>query len=798
MHSNLGRFFIAAFFLLSNFAYAQPDNRGPSILDLQSREASGELPNAALPGSQQRASGAKNLIGKRLSTGQGLQIQEKPNQPPGVRFTTQVETKIENKTFNQFGGGAGADRPEPVPSEPLAREQKNTWRADFESMVVSQLGRSVPLFGESFFSSSEQFKPNEAIAIPDNYVLAVGDEVQTRAWGEIEIDHTGAIDRDGNLFVPRIGAVRLAGTKLSAIHSVLKGAIGANYRNFQLAVSLNTTRTITVHAVGLARRPGSHQISAYSNFIDAIMAVGGPSNKANFRNVRLKRAGRIVAELDLYIFMSKGRSEVSIKVEANDEIVFEVAGQYAALVGQVVTPAIFQLTPLSTLAELLLLSGGFDLAARRDRVLIERTDDNFRRTAQWVEVSSSFTTFKLEAGDIVTVLPMSPKLENVVSLQGEVAIPLRQPWREGLKVSDLIPSAEFLVNPEHWQRHNDRTSREKLSIAVTKQEIKPPGPNVHWEYASIERLNPGSQSTNLVAINLRKAIIYRDPLHDVMLQPGDILTVYSQESMRVASSQKRKHVRIEGEVGAAGVYPLNDGENLVDLIRKAGGLGRNAHLFGVELQRVSTRELQMQRLQEIADRLESDLLRSFASRTRNIISTTEADAAGSESDAIKSLLAKVRSTKPTGRVVLGLSLKLESFESLPDITLEDLDTIFVPKLPNVVNVMGSVVQSGSFLFEKNKAPGHYLKQAGGTSAFADRANIYVIRADGSVHQTGQWVLPVVGVAFGGLNVDIFPGDTIVVPEHVNSTTLVKNLRDWTQVLYQFGLGAAGLKILRSN
>ena len=49
----------------------------------------------------------------------------------------------------------------------------------------------------------------------------------------------------------------------------------------------------------------------------------------------------------------------------------------------------------------------------------------------------------------------------------------------------------------------------------------------------------------------------------------------------------------------------------------------------------------------------------------------------------------------------------------------------------------------------------------------------------------------------GLEIDnIMPGDTIVVPEKLDRFRLTKELRDWSQVFYQFALGVVGLKVLK--
>ena len=77
--------------------------------------------------------------------------------------------------------------------------------------------------------------------------------------------------------------------------------------------------------------------------------------------------------------------------------------------------------------------------------------------------------------------------------------------------------------------------------------------------------------------------------------------------------------------------------------------------------------------------------------------------------------------------------------------------------------------------------------------YTNSADVYVMRADGSVISQRQsgWLL-------GRLNSEqLMPGDTIVVPEDFERVTRTKVLKDYGQILYQFGLGAAAIKVLKN-
>ena len=165
-----------------------------------------------------------------------------------------------------------------------------------------------------------------------------------------------------------------------------------------------------------------------------------------------------------------------------------------------------------------------------------------------------------------------------------------------------------------------------------------------------------------------------------------------------------------------------------------------------------------------------------------------------EIEAKRSLAARLRQVKATGRIVLELPSDQTQLKDLPDLALEDGDRFLVPARGSTVSVIGSVYNENAFIYRPGKRVSDYLKQAGGATKDADDGSIYVVRADGSVVSKRQQ-----GTLFGSIDGEaLTPGDTIVVPEYINKTSWIRDIKDYTQILYQFGLGAAGLKVLRGN
>jgi polysaccharide biosynthesis/export protein len=334
-----------------------------------------------------------------------------------------------------------------------------------------------------------------------------------------------------------------------------------------------------------------------------------------------------------------------------------------------------------------------------------------------------------------------------------------------------------------------RTEAQRIKQEELKNEVKRSAAEINWEYAVIQRMDPQDLSTHLVPFNLGKAIA-GDESENVILQPGDVITIFSQNDMQVPAGQQTKFVRLEGEFVTAGVYQAQPGETLRHLISRVGGLTPQAYLYGAEFTRESTREDQQKRLDEYIN----DLGRSIERNTsgQRSLNGDEAVAERQAVEGQRRLLDKLRQMKATGRIVLELKPTADNINQMPDLMLEDGDRLLVPFKPATVNVIGSVYNSNAFIFKPSKTVSDYMRLSGGPTRNGDRGRSFVIRADGTT---------LGGHGHHDLFVNSFeqarlmPGDTIVVPEKLDKGVVLRGFKDWTQIISTFVIGAAAAKVL---
>jgi protein involved in polysaccharide export with SLBB domain len=300
---------------------------------------------------------------------------------------------------------------------------------------------------------------------------------------------------------------------------------------------------------------------------------------------------------------------------------------------------------------------------------------------------------------------------------------------------------------------------------------------------AVERLDDRA-TTRITQLELPQALI--NELHS-----GDVLRAFNAVFAVLPVERQNKRVRVEGEVLKPGEYVLPASSSINDALKVAGGLTSSAFIYGTEFSRESVRMTQ----QENYERALRDLELEFAKSSTTLRTNTadEAAAQAQRSAGTSRLIDRLRSIKPTGRIVLQLP---PDSRQLPDLALEDGDRIYVPARPTTVGVFGSVFNGGSYLWSGSRNLDDYLRLAGGPTKGADESSVFVIRANGSVVsnlQSKGWFSSrsseFVGTAAQ-------PGDTIFVPEEINKTSFIQGAKDWTQILYQFGLGVAAIKVLR--
>jgi len=322
---------------------------------------------------------------------------------------------------------------------------------------------------------------------------------------------------------------------------------------------------------------------------------------------------------------------------------------------------------------------------------------------------------------------------------------------------------------------------------------------VNFEYAVIERVNRQDLSLSLIPFNLGIAIDHENSIDNISLEPGDIVTVFSIDDIRVPVSKRRIIVKLEGEVVRPGIYQASTGDTLISILKRAGGVTSDAYLFGAGFYREDVRQSQAQNLEKLLRRLESESNASLAQLSQSSGASTNASLVQAKilvaQQTQREAIVRLKSLKPEGRISLGLQANLKnSVDELPSLHLQNNDHFVIPPRPDFVYIFGSVNTESALIFKEGWSVQDYLAFSGLGSG-ADRDGVILIRADGSaLTSSSSWRNQVLGAS-------VLPGDTIVVPDKLDReslwSTIFRNTLDGTQIFYQLGLGAAAIKTLKN-
>ena len=181
------------------------------------------------------------------------------------------------------------------------------------------------------------------VPVTPDYVVGPGDELQVQLWGQVTLNGRFMVDRTGNIYIPQVGPLHVAGLKFSQLQDSMKTQIGRVFRNFDLNVNMGQLRSIQVFVVGQARLPGNYTISSLSTLVNALFVTGGPTPQGSLRHIQLKRAGKLLVDFDLYDLLLHGDKSKDLQLLPGDVIYIPAVGPQVAVTGSVNEPGIYEL-----------------------------------------------------------------------------------------------------------------------------------------------------------------------------------------------------------------------------------------------------------------------------------------------------------------------------------------------------------------------------------------------------------------------------------------------------------------------
>ncbi len=412
--------------------------------------------------------------------------------------------------------------------------------ADFTSKSKPMaVDTHIKQFGYNLFAGvPTTFAPATDVPVPPEYVLGPGDEIKVQLFGKENSEFSMTVDRDGTIAFPNIGPLTVARMRFSQAKAFIAEQIKQKMIGVSASITMGNLRSIRIFALGEVARPGSYVVSGLSTLSNALFVSGGVKKAGSLRNIQLKRAGKVVAHLDLYDFLLHGDTSHDVRLLPQDVVYVPPIGKTVGVAGQVLRPAIFELKHERTLADVLHLAGGLRPTAYRKKVQIERIANGVARKVLDVPLTRAGLNTRLHNGDLVKVYSVLNFEENPVFLLGNVKRPGRYAWHKGMHLHDLIPDNDALL------------------------------PETYFKYALIERESAHERAPELLHVPLGEVLAGKKR---VRLAPHDKVYVFNLTHFR-----QQPRVTIVGSVQNPGAYALKMNMHLVDLVMASGGLLRDA------------------------------------------------------------------------------------------------------------------------------------------------------------------------------------------------------------------------------
>jgi protein involved in polysaccharide export with SLBB domain len=537
---------------------------------------------------------------------------------------------------------------------PVIRHRPNPYN-DVPSLydLYSQVSRRSPQlerFGMAVFQNGTGNLDDLPMDLPagPEYVVGPGDGLNIELWGGVAQRLQRVVDREGRVALPEVGTLQVSGRTMANVQQLVQSVMRTQFRDVEADISLARVRSVQIYVVGDVANPGAYDVSSLSTPLNALYAAGGPTPRGSLRHLLHYRGKRLVQEIDAYDLLLHGVHSELAGIQSGDTILVPPIGREVTVEGMVRRPAIYELGGEKNLAEVLQLAGGVLPSGTLRHMDVERLLAHEKRTMLRLDLPEgndesaaklALDKFQVQDGDKIKISPILPYAEKTVFLDGHVFRPGKYPYRDGMRVTDILRDYSDLL-PEPSRRHAEiirlqapdytpavlafnlgdamdgnnqalllkpfdtirvfsRYDFEDVPVITISGEVRDPGDHVTNGATHLRDAiylaggtNPDAELNDaqvfrktedgklkIFSINLGKALT-GDAGSNILLQPKDRVFIHRGQSKADLAT-----VMVQGEVIRPGKYPFGENMTAAELVKLAGGFKRGAYTEAADLTR---------------------------------------------------------------------------------------------------------------------------------------------------------------------------------------------------------------------
>lgn len=474
-----------------------------------------------------------------------------------------------------------------APQPPATEAQSSTAgakRSEFESFVgLQRFGADLV---NELASGATDFSP----VVPPEYIIQSGDEIQLTMWGSLDADLRLIVDRSGRINIARVGPVAVAGVRFADLRDVISKRVALVFKNFDLSASVGRLRGVRIYVTGFVQRPGAYSVAGLSTVLNAVMRAGGPASAGSFRNIELRREGKVIGTFDLYDLLLKGDRSGDRLVQPDDVILIAPSGAEVALRGSVNRQAVFELKAGETLKDVLRMAGGFSAVADRSRLSLERLDNRNDQRIVQIKLPAG-ESMPLQGGDVLRVFSgvesslsiqrqnKRIRIEGEIANPGEFLLPPESTLADAVKAAGGLSPSAFVfgttftrVSVRASQQENYERALRDLETDLVRSAASQ---RVSSQDEALSAQTRAASNTRLLerlrAIKPSGRVVLQvapdaNDLPGLLLEDGDSILIPPQPSA----------VGVFGSVFNAGSYLFQNTRTLGEYVKLAGGPTKGA------------------------------------------------------------------------------------------------------------------------------------------------------------------------------------------------------------------------------
>ncbi|MFK0341098.1 SLBB domain-containing protein [Campylobacter coli] len=442
-----------------------------------------------------------------------------------------------------------------------------------ENNISKSAPTQIPVFGAELFNGN--FKNYTQRVYNPDYKIAVGDQISLKILGAVEFEQILVVDSQGNIFIPKVGAVNLLGVKNSALVSVIKAQVNKIYKNNVFVYAdMNAYQNVSVFVTGSVNAPGLYQGLSSDSVIQYLDKAGGINLEyGSFRDIQILRNNAVIKKIDLYDFLLKGQMDL-FPFRSGDVVLVGNVQSYVFVNGDVQRPFRFELAnDIKTLFDLARVAGAKPIVTNA----ILRSYGNDHKLEVSAYNKMQFSKVLLKTGDGVQFNPEYISQNISITVNGEHSGLKTLVVRKGTTLEDvsrlIVANGQSDMNAlQVFRKSVAKTQKDLINaqlkeletLALTSPSVTSQGAAIKAEQAKLilefiqraKELEPKGQ----IVIDKPKSY------GEVILEEGDTINVPSKNNLII----------VQGEVTLPGAFVYNKGEDLKYYINLAGGYGERA------------------------------------------------------------------------------------------------------------------------------------------------------------------------------------------------------------------------------